>query len=665
MDDFKVIQRIFAIREADILEAAEKYPKSFLDGVAVVTYNRVYADNKKLQDYENYCEFCEKIKKNGLSIQVNFSSSIGHGDIQKGDKRPFENMVDSDGNTCNDGGCIRGEGFKSYLSKEIERYARLKPDVFWIDDDFRLAHHPPVKHGCFCKSCIQQFNKRERFVFDRETLKEAIVSDKIVDGKSVRRCWQEYNRDGMQELVALIVETIRGISDEIIIGFMQCRPEVLVYDGLNYDKIIEKAKNKNGEVWFRHGSGFYDDKSPYWIVTKNISIGRFCAMTESSPYHVLNLTEEVTSPYIRRGKSMKITLLEAIMNIGVAGAAGIMDEAIKPNLTEQLLPDAIVAKMHENYDYLNMIYKLVKGKKQIGVYPYFSSDLWQYHDPVKSISEMDDLGSAYWKNLFCLGIPFTFRKENANVLLLSGKTVKAMSLEELQEWLTKGIYADGTSALEINKKTSESVTGIKKSSYDENNLTGAGTSEVFTSHSLNGSVVGYERYNIWGGSDEGAACLEADGSEVLSYSMCEQEAAAGIIGMSVFENSMGGRISVSARGAWCDDILGKAKTEQITNVFEWLFGGKMPVRLECNCRIGQSIWDSTDGKERILFLYNLDYDDAENIKIKTDGRYIGELLLEDGGWIPLSSGSEFVINKVAAWTAAIVRMRRIDNAESR
>ena len=519
MDNFKVIQRIFAINEEAVLKAAAEYPKSFLTGVAVVTYNRGYADNRKVKDYKAYCEFCESMKKNGLPVQVNFSSSIGHGDIQKSDKNPFENMVDSDGCTCNDAGCIRGRKFRAYLSEEIEKYARLKPTVFWIDDDFRLAHHPPVKHGCFCERCIQQFNDKEGFSFDRETLREAIVSDQWILGKSIRRQWQEFNREGMQELVELIVDVIRSIDDEIIIGFMQCRPEVLVYDGLKYEKMIEAAKNKNGEVWFRHGSGFYDDKSPYWIIVKNISIGRFCAMTEKTPYHVVNLTEEVTSPYIRRGKSMKITLLEAMMNIGVAGAAGITDEAIKPNLTEQLLPDAIVAKMHESYDYLNSAYKLVKDKKQIGVYPYFSSDLWQYHDSVKSISEMDDLGSAYWKNLFCLGIPFTFREENTDVLLLSGRTVRAMNPEELKGWLTKGIYADGTSALEINKKISSSVTGVKKAAYDENKLTGAKTSEVFTAHPLNGSAAGYERYNIWGGSEEGAACLEADGSEVLSYSM--------------------------------------------------------------------------------------------------------------------------------------------------
>lgn len=655
MSDYKCIQRIFAIEPDRIERAISEYPEGFHDGVAVVTYNRVYADNPLITDYDNYCEFYHRLKEQRMDVQVNVSCTLGHSDVDKimvADT--FPTMVDCEGNTCLSSGCPRADELKEDIRKTVKLYAELHPSVIWIDDDFRISHHPPVIYGCFCDDCIRKFNEENGLHFTREELCQAIVSDAVVEGKNIRLQWRDFNQSGMVDLVKVISKAIHDVDDNIIIGYMQVNPEAIIYGCPDYKEFIEYSKNKHGEVWFRHGSGFYSDVTPYGVVEKNLSIGRLCAMTEGSDGKVVNLTEEVTLPYTRRAKSMKLTLLEAIMNIGIAGADGVMDEGIKPNLSEQLRSESLVAEMHRKYSYLAKIRSLIEGKQQIGIYPYFNRDIWLYNDKVNHISQMSDMGSRYWHNLFYMGIPFTFRENGAKALLLSGKTVRAMNKEQLSEWLGKGIYMDGSTALEINRIMEENVTGVKKSAYGIENLKAAGTSECFTDHPLNGATAGYEKFNMWGGSGLGAECLELDGGSALSYSAQKAEAEQGIVGMSVYENSYGGRISVSDRGAWGDDILGQSKSTQIQNVMDWLCGGKMPVRVESILRVGQSIWE--DDNERIVFLYNTDYDDAKDVRLFTDREYVAEVLSDEGEWKALSEGSEFVIPMIPNWSAVIVKL---------
>ncbi len=659
MKDFKCIQRIFCIDADRIEQAMREYPNAFHGGTAVVTYNNVYADDARLCNFDTYAAFFKRLQAQGVEMQVNLSTTIGHADHHRCDAMPFPTMVDANGTGCMVSACPRSDAFKSYLHETVTRYAVLKPTVFWIDDDFRIFFHAPVDHGCFCDDCVAKFNAQHGFSFDREALHAAIAKDAVINGVRIRGAWQDFNRQAMLELVKIIANAIHTVDDGIIIGYMQVNPELVIYECPHYQDMIRLSKNRTGEVWFRHGSGFYIDRTPLGVVEKNVSIARLCAMTESADTTVVNLVEEVTSPYIRREKSMRITLLEAAMNIGVAGAQGIMDEGIKPNLPEQLLPGRLVATMHERYPQLARMYALIADKHQIGVHPYFNEDLWRYNDPVEDIARMGDLGSQLWLNLFHMGIPFTFRKEHACALLLCGKTVRAMPEEELRGWLSGAVYADGSSAAEINARLGSSFTGVRRAAYDETDLHGNGISEHFTAHPLNGDGSGYDRYNIWGVDRTGSACLEADGCEVLSLSMNQEEFAAGILGMSVYENAAGGRIAVAARGPWCSDVLSLHKTQQIKNVLDWLCDGALPVQVDSIGRIGCSAWESADGAARAVFVYNTDFDDAADAVLRTDGAYRAEVLLPDGSTCPLGVGRSFSLPAIPAWETLTLTLTKV------
>ena len=654
MSDYKCIQRIFCIEKEKIEQAICEYPKAFSDGIAIVTYNNLYAENKEIGDYDAYCKFAKYFHEKGVEIQVNYSMTLGHSDELFDQKAPirYSTMVDYTGRGCNASACPRDGKFKEYLKNSVLKYAQVKPKVFWVDDDFRIASHAPVKYGCFCEDCIKKFNIECNGNWTRESLVQAINNDV----EDVRTKWQNFNRRALEDLTKLIADTVHSVDENIIIGFMQVNYSVVYYDGMDLSRFVEIAKNKNGEVWFRHGAFFYSDASPYWVVYKNLEIARLCASALKSPYKVVNLTEEVTSPYTRRAKSMRLTFLEAVMNIGVAGADGVMDEGIKPNLIEQLKPGNLVSMMHEKYDYLDALKKLIEGKRQVGVFPYYSTDVWCYNDIVTDMGQMTDMGANDWYDLFLLGIPFTFNEENSKVLLSSGKIIRTATKEYLNHWVGKAIYADGCSILEIEKKIGSESLGVKKSSYPEELLGGGRTSESFTSHPLNGDYKGFSRYNIMANATKGSACLASVGAEILSYSMNEEEAQAGIIGTAVFKNEKDGRIAVNSRGAWSSDFLSEAKGTQIKNIFDWLFGGKMPVRIDSKLRVGQSVWE--DENERIIFVYNLDFDDAIDICVTNDFEGKAELLQENGDWETLGKGNKWTLPTINSWSSMVLKVRR-------
>ncbi len=649
MNDFFSIQRIFANEHEKIKEAAKKYPSAFSDGVAVVTFNGVYYDDNIVSDFDNLKDFVGKMKESGITYQINVSKTIGHTDGHTSEYAEFP-MEDAYGNRGESIYCPRNSDFKKKFEEIILKYATLLPTVLWLDDDFRLAFHKPVGYGCFCRDCIEEFNRKYGYSYDRDLLRKAILRNDC----GVRMNWLNFNRDAMISLVEIARNTANKVDENIILGFMQVNPELVIYECPDFKKWIEKAKNKNGEVYFRHGSGFYDDFKPFEVVDKNISVARLCAMTEGEG--VKNLTEEVTSPYIKRTKSMKITLMEALMNIGMAGADGLMDEGIKSNLTEQLKEGRLVSLMNEKAEYLNAAKRLIKGKVQRGAYPYFDKDFWVYNGTVDHMGKMGDLGSNRWKKLFYKGIPVTFRKESADVIILSSD-VRAMGKEELSSWLSKGVYTDGAGAVLINEIMGENATGVSFKDISLSEFHSAGIGEKFTDHMLNGSYKGYKRSNYWGSNGFGNANVSENGCEILSISSSPEEAEMGIIGTAVYENDKGGRVAVLSRGAHSDDTLSDAKGHQIKNIFDYLSGGKMPVRAESLNRVGVSLWEDNKTGDRALFIYNTDFDNAD-IKIILDGRYNAEVLNEGGRFEPLCVGDEFTVENVEAFGVRVIKLTK-------
>ena len=379
---YRLIHRVFGI-EAEKLEAAkEVYTGVFGDGLILAAFNQLSIGPAAAKDFTNQCAFVKRMQGRGLDMQICLSSTIGHTDewtVPGG----WPTMVGSDGIVAKAVACPRAAKFKEYLCATARKYAELKPTVIWLDDDFRMSHHPPADHACFCGTCLARFGDETGIAHDRAGLKKALLEDETAKGERVREAWRDYNRRALTELVGAVADAVHAVDDSIAIGFMVCNLRGQLYASPDLKAWSERARNRNGEVWFRPGSGAYDDWKPYGIVGKNIEIARLVAETEGDG--VVNVTEQVTCPYSRRTKSMRMTFLELALNLGLAGADGTTFDAIKPNLDEQLKPDSVVGEMNRRRAELDRMHALVRGKRQIGIAAPALPDGKFVEGPVKSL----------------------------------------------------------------------------------------------------------------------------------------------------------------------------------------------------------------------------------------------------------------------------------------
>ncbi len=569
---YRTIQRIWAVEPEKIEAARTAYPGAFADGIIIATFAGLKIGPEEVRDFERQRAFVERMKAQGVDVEICVSSTIGHMDNWQ-EVRDYPKMVGANGKTAAAVACPRSAAFKGCMRDVFTRYAKLGPSVIWIDDDFRMAHHPPVDFGCFCGECLSRFAAESGVAMSREALKSAILSDASVNGVRVRTAWRRFCQQSLTDLAGVIADAVHVVDDKVIVGFMCCNPTGLVHSPYDFKALVERAKNRDGVVWFRHGSGAYTDFAPYsndGIIAKNVAIARNCAASEGPG--VVNLTEEVTSPYNRRTKSMRMTFLEAALNVGLAGADGATYDAIKPNLDEQLRDDALVAMIHRRRGELDRMRALIEGKRQIGVYPFYDSDIWLANGKAKSLYDMHVLGAEDWKPLLYIGVPFTFREKDASLLLLSGKSARAVPKDKLAAWRNRGVMEDGAAAAEVGRD---------------------------------------------------------------------------------------GKTFVFGKGAWSNAVWVRSASLEIKDALDRLAGGRMPSRVDTCVRLAQSVWETPDGKERVIFLFNLDFDDATDVRLTEDGTFAAEALSRSGTWHKLGSGSAFAVPRIPAWSPAVIRMRRL------
>ena len=84
----------------------------------------------------------------------------------------------------------------------------------------------------------------------------------------------------------------------------------------------------------------------------------------------------------------------------------------------------------------------------------------------------------------------------------------------------------------------------------------------------------------------------------------------------------------------------------------------MPSRVDTCVRLGHSVWESPDGKDRVVFLFNLDFDDATDVRLTEDGVFKAERLEKDGSWVKLGTGDRFALPPISAWSVAVLRLTK-------
>ena len=643
MSRYKCIQRVGANRQTTlekILDSIRRYPGAW-DGVALFTpanFNDTPEESQR--KYEAFEPQVRAVQALGLPVQFNIGYLLGHGDFQSGPPALPRHMVGPEGETCRISVCPRSRELHEKAAAVFARFARLGPECIWIDDDFRVYDHQPVQCACFCDECVAGFNREYGHAYSREELNEALLEDRYPEENELRREWLRYTHEGMKDLLRDVAQAVHAVNPEIVMGLMVAGAEYNVMDLPDYRDYGEALKNPAGKVYFRPGAFFYSDKTPFECVEKAfaIAVTNANSLTDTARAY----SEIVICPYVKRGKSHKITAWEAALHIGLGGCDGVTFEAVKDMIDEM---NGYIERMDRERPFLEALSESLQGRRQVGFYPYFSQEQWVYAKTARHLRQTHSFPFALSRQLLRIGAPLTPWRENALGVILAGDLVKAMPREELEAWLGKAVYADGEAARLAEEKLGRPDLGVEVLGEVSDNL------EIFTDHPLNRPWEGFLRGGHWAGYGQGCADMRCAGAEALTRS--QDPNAPDIVGAAVYETPEGGRSAVLARAPWSDDILSFPKSCQILNILDWLCGG-LPVRIDTDCRIGQALWEGE--KDTVCFLFSMDFDDAESVRLRLKKPARALRLDKTGAWRPVGQGKVITLDRIEAFTCAPVKL---------
>ncbi|MBR1866972.1 MAG: hypothetical protein IJ800_00110 [Clostridia bacterium] len=223
-----------------------------------------------------------KLEEAGISVSVNNWIEIGH--LDRGRKlkpdQAFNTMVDFNGKKSEFVACPLDKEWLKYFTE----YARflteeLKPEVFWIEDDFRLHNHDPLEWGgCFCEEHIKLFNKK----LGKNYTREEFVKRAFKKGKPTieRKVWLDSSRETMNALAEELAKTITSACPQTEIGLMSSTPGAHCMEGRKWDKLLGIFSGGKSKINRIHLPGYFESSGKEYLLNFNsISMGvrAFCS----------------------------------------------------------------------------------------------------------------------------------------------------------------------------------------------------------------------------------------------------------------------------------------------------------------------------------------------------------------------------------------------------
>ena len=405
------------------------------------------------ENVKKWASVAEKFRANGISVSLQVSNTIGHGQymvdrdntglIYEGS--PARRLVGHDGTVAEYCFCWKGQYFQEYLLEMLSHYAQLKPEYIWVDDDFRAINHAPVGFGCFCDRCIQEFNEKYESSFTRESLVQEILYGDL----KWREKHIEFIRESLASLMLKIGETIHRISPDTALASQH--GAYGAYSGHGFDHVYDAMKTSTGKVpASRPGGGNYNDHNPSEILKKAIYLNWQNAML---PEYVIRKCPEIENlPFVVFGKTPAGTAFETTHYF--ANGNTDMTYSMLMELDEPMewhgQEFALFSKHRKYWDRLSE-YNL--KSHQAGIQYFMPKETWK--KKLAPEETIQDLNREPWYGLTSFvrdAIPIAYDKQDTSVICLHPDVAKVISEKELQYLLEKSVLTDGESISILTKR---------------------------------------------------------------------------------------------------------------------------------------------------------------------------------------------------------------------
>ena len=258
------------------------------------------------------------LRKMGIVPSLQFQATLGHGDSFASAEmcvaKNWTGWTDWKGVETRFCNCPRQPAFHEYLREASRIYAQVGFASLWIDDDLRYNSHMPADNvgvhvGCWCATCIGEFNKATNGRWTREELGRAVETDAALAAK-----WRAFSIEGLCVVARTIAAAFHDVSPKTMMALQQGSWEDAADSVLAVLKTLHETSG--GEVGYRPGGSCYYDFNPNAQVSKSIRSGWFRTRL-GDPSWVREWTPEIESwprtYYSRSGQSVLVEGFTALM----------------------------------------------------------------------------------------------------------------------------------------------------------------------------------------------------------------------------------------------------------------------------------------------------------------------------------------------------------------
>lgn len=258
------------------------------------------------------------VRKMGIVPSLQFQSTLGHGDRfgspDTHAAKRWKGWTDWKGVETQYCNCPRQPAFLAYLDEISRIYARVGFSSLWIDDDLRYKNHRPADNdgvhiGCWCETCVGEFNKATNGEWSRDGLGQAVESDPALAAR-----WRAFSVESLCVVAQTIATAFHDVSPSTRMALQHGLGDSEVDPVLAILKSLYETSGK--PVGYRPGGGAYYDRDPNAQVLKSFNAGRFRNRL-GDPLWVCEWTPEIESwprtYYSRSGQSVMVEAFTALM----------------------------------------------------------------------------------------------------------------------------------------------------------------------------------------------------------------------------------------------------------------------------------------------------------------------------------------------------------------
>ena len=178
---------------------------------------------QSLEEIEQYMQAIQpqvdRLRHAGVIVSVNVLQTLGHVyfpmALQK--QFPFQRRVFADGHVSTEGACPLCPNLRAWAAGAYRIYARLRPPVLFVDDDYRTMMAGGM--SCFCPLHLKKIGELAGRAVTREEVVNAVLSD-AWPAPELRRHYYEATTVGFVGLAEEIRRAVDSVSPETRVGLM-------------------------------------------------------------------------------------------------------------------------------------------------------------------------------------------------------------------------------------------------------------------------------------------------------------------------------------------------------------------------------------------------------------------------------------------------------------